>query len=89
MSNDIDTRRRRAAYRAAHRGTKEMDLVLGRFAQVRLPEMGEVELGLFEDLLLQPDPELQDFVWGAKPAPEKFAGLVSQIRALHRLDLKP
>lgn len=86
VSNDIDTRRRRAAYRAAHRGTKEMDLVLGKFAQMRLPEMAEIELGLFEDLLLEPDPELQDFIWGATPAPHRFAGLVAEIRAFHRLD---
>lgn len=86
MSNDIDTRRRRAAYRAAHRGTKEMDLVLGRFAELHLPEMAETELGLFEELLLQADPELQDFIWGAASAPPRFAGLVAEIRAFHRLD---
>ena len=86
VSNDIDTRRRRAAYRVAHRGTKEMDLVLGKFAQLRLPEMAEAELGLFEELLLQPDPELQDYIWGAKIAPPQFAPLVMQIRAFHRLD---
>ena len=88
MSNDIETRRRRAAYRAAHRGTKEMDLVLGRFAELRLPEMAEAELDRFEEFLLQPDPELQEFVWGAKPAPARFIGLVSEIRAFHRLDAK-
>ena len=29
MPDDLEMRRRRAAYRASHRGTKEMDIILG------------------------------------------------------------
>ena len=39
MTDDVAIRRRRAAYRASHRGTKEMDLILGRYAVARLPDM--------------------------------------------------
>ena len=39
MTDDAETRRRRAAYRACHRGTKEMDWILGRFAEAALPAM--------------------------------------------------
>ena len=31
MTDDVERRRRRAVYRACHRGTKEMDWILGRF----------------------------------------------------------
>lgn len=86
MSNELDIRRRRAAYRAAHRGTKEMDLVLGKFAQARLPGMAGADLSAFEALLLLPDPDLQDYVWGAKAPPAEFHALVTQLRAFHRLD---
>lgn len=89
MSNDIDIRRRRAAYRAAHRGTKEMDLVLGKFAQLRLADMQASELAAFEALLQVPDPDLQDYVWGARPAPAEHAPLVAEIRAFHRVEAKP
>lgn len=85
----METRRRRAAYRAAHRGTKEMDLVLGKFAQARLAGMAEAELALFEDLLLLPDPELQDMVWGAQAVEPRFADLVGAIRAFHGLAVAP
>ena len=37
MTDDVETRRRRAAYRASHRGTKEMDWMLGRYAERALP----------------------------------------------------
>src|SRR6185436_18374500 len=56
MTDDVETRRRRAAYRACHRGTKEMDWILGRFAQAALQGMSADGLGVFERLLALPDP---------------------------------
>ena len=37
MPDDLEMRRRRAAYRASHRGTKEMDIILGRYAEAGCP----------------------------------------------------
>lgn len=82
---DLETRRRRALYRAEHRGTKEMDLVLGPFAKARLPALPDAELATFEALLLEPDPELQEMFLGDRQPPEKFTRLVAQIRAFHGL----
>ena len=48
---DLDLRRRRAAYRSAHRGVKEMDWLLGRYADARLAGMSETELAEFERLI--------------------------------------
>ncbi len=36
MGEDIEVRRRRAVWRAGHRGTKELDLLVGRFAAAHL-----------------------------------------------------
>lgn len=85
VSSDIDLRRRRALYRAEHRGTKEMDLVLGPYAKAELATMSEPALAQFEDLLLQPDPELQDMVFGARQPTPRFADLIAAIRAFHGL----
>ena len=86
MSVDLESRRRRAAYRASHRGTKEMDIALGRFATSALPGMQGEPLALFERLLELPDPDLHEMIWypDSKPAGE-FAGLVAQVRAFHGL----
>ena len=54
MTDDLEIRRRRAAYRASHRGTKELDIVLGRYAAARLAAMTEDELGRFERFLACP-----------------------------------
>lgn len=86
MTEQLDVRRRRAAYRAAHRGTKEMDWLLGRFAEARLESMSETELSEFEALLAAPDPELQTWIMDVSTVPDdRFAGLIRQLRAFYKL----
>jgi antitoxin CptB len=87
MTDDAETRRRRAGYRACHRGTKEMDWILGRFARAALPGMDHDRLGLFERMLGLPDPDLQDMIMHPelKPAGE-FAEIVAAVRAFHGLE---
>ncbi|MDX2201904.1 MAG: succinate dehydrogenase assembly factor 2 [Hyphomicrobiaceae bacterium] len=84
-TEDLEIRRRRALYRAEHRGTKEMDLVLGPFAKARLDDMPEASLALFEALLREPDPELQDIFLGEGRPDGRFAELVGEIRSFHGL----
>ena len=87
MTDDAEMRRRRAVYRACHRGTKEMDWILGRFAQSALPAMSGPALGLFERMLALPDPELQDMILHPEFAPAgEFAELVATVRVFHGLD---
>jgi antitoxin CptB len=87
MTDDVETRRRRAIYRACHRGTKEMDWILGRFAQAALGDMSTDRLGMFERLLALPDPDLQDMILHPELMPAgEFAELVAAVRAFHGLD---
>ena len=87
MTDDVETRRRRAAYRASHRGTKEMDWILGRFALAALPAMPPASLGLFERMLSLPDPDLQDMILHPELAPAgEFADLIAAVRAFNGLD---
>jgi antitoxin CptB len=82
----LDLRRRRAAYRSAHRGTKEMDLMLGRYAVARLPALVDPALERFERFIELPDPELQ--VWLLKPeldADVPFADFIADVRAFNGL----
>ena len=87
MTDDVETRRRRAAYRASHRGTKEMDWVLGRFAEHALAGMTAERLAAFEELLGLPDPVLHEMVMDAEPVADAgVAALVADIRAFHGLE---
>lgn len=86
MTDDVEMRRRRAAYRASHRGTKEMDWILGRFAEAALPQMAGARLAAFEELLALPDPTLQDMVMDAGPVGDgEIGALIADIRGFHGL----
>jgi antitoxin CptB len=71
-STALDARRRRILFRAWRRGVREMDLVMGRFADAHLPTMSEAELAEFERLLELPDPRLLAWVVGAESPPREF-----------------
>lgn len=87
MSVELDARRRRAAFRANHRGTKEMDWLLGRYADARLADMSDADLELFEKLIQLPDPELQSWILDPTPmAGTDFAPLFAALRVFHKLD---
>lgn len=84
MSSDIETRKKRALWRANHRGTKEMDWLLGKFAEAKLPAMSEAELGAFERFMSLPDPELQAWLMAAEtPAGAEHDALLDAVRAFH------
>jgi antitoxin CptB len=86
MGDDIETRRRRAAWRASHRGTKELDFLIGGYAEAKLAEMGEAELDRFEQFLRLADPELQRCLLGpAVPTEAQFGELVRAVRQFHGL----
>jgi antitoxin CptB len=71
-SDSLAVRRRRIRFRCWHRGTREADLVLGRFADTCVDQLDETELGQLEALLDQPDPDIWDWVVGRQPVPEAF-----------------
>lgn len=59
---DISMRRRRLRYRAAHRGTRELDLILGPYADAHMEVADEAELTRFEQLLEEADTDLQKWL---------------------------
>jgi antitoxin CptB len=71
-SEGLEMRRRRALYRAWHRGTRELDLLLGRFADHFIEELDERELGDFEQLLDASEPELTAWILEGTPVPDRY-----------------
>jgi len=61
--------RKRLRYRSWHRGTREADLLLGRFADAHLPGMDAAQLARFAALLDLADPDLLDWLVGRAPPP--------------------
>lgn len=71
-SRGLDARRRKLLFRAWHRGTREMDLILGRFADACIDTLDGEELDAFEQLIEVPDPDLYAWVSGERAAPTTF-----------------
>jgi antitoxin CptB len=80
----LDLRRRRIAYRAWHRGTKEADMMIGGFAKRYADGWGPAELDWFEDLLAEQDVDIMDWALGRQPAPARYEGPL--LEAMRRLD---
>ena len=83
-SDDLDLRRRRCLFRAEHRGTREMDWLLGKFAAATLPGVDAAGMAFWEEFVLLPDPQLYDWIMGAQPAADELAAhAVEAIRTFH------
>jgi antitoxin CptB len=66
-----DIRRKRLSFRSWHRGTRESDLILGRFADAHLDHFDDGQLDCYEALLECSDADLFDWITGrATPPPE-------------------
>lgn len=72
-SADLDPRRRRILYRCWHRGIREMDLVLGQFAEAEIADLSEDELDALERIMREDDHDLLRWVTGAESPPERMA----------------
>ncbi len=69
----IENKRRRLIFRSGHRGTKEMDLILGSFAAQNVPNFNEDELSAYDLLLTNNDPDLYNWITEKEQAPEPLA----------------
>jgi len=85
MSADLTPDRKQLLYRAMHRGFKEADIVIGRFAEANLAGMSQGEVDEFRALLEVPDQDLYGWIIGRAEAPANFQGPVLQ--ALQAFDV--
>ncbi|MBL3569607.1 succinate dehydrogenase assembly factor 2 [Rhodovulum sulfidophilum] len=81
MTESTESRRKRMHIRAWRRGTKEMDLILGRYADAHLAAMDSAALEAFDALLAQDDHDLYQWVTGQVAAPDEFAPLIERLVA--------
>src|SRR6266536_488701 len=82
-SAGLDLRRRKLLFRSWHRGMREMDLVMGRFADAEIATLSEAELDEYERLVELPDGELLAWVTGEQKIPAEHDGAVlRRLRAI-------
>ncbi len=79
MTED-EKRRKRLAMRSWRRGTKEMDLILGRFWDAEGAELDTASLDAYEAMLNENDQDLYAWVSGQGTPPVGFAPLIERLR---------
>ena len=84
MTETHDARLKRMKMRSWRRGTKEMDLILGPYADATLAQMGAEQLDLYDRLLEENDQDLYPWVSGTQPCPGEYLELLTEIAAFAR-----
>ncbi len=69
----------------ARRGTRELDTLLGWWLDTRLASADAATVADFDALLDCPDPDLWDWLTGHAEPETRFAAIVDEIRARHRV----
>lgn len=86
MTNqDIEVQIKRIRFRSWHRGCKETDLVLGRFADNALAALSQEEITLFEALLEENDNDIWNWLVERQSPPTQYVELMDMLRA-HQID---
>jgi antitoxin CptB len=90
-SAGLDERRRRLLFRAWRRGMREMDLIVGRFADAHIDKFDATELDQFEQLIEVPNAELYAWIVGNEAVPrERDSQVLRQMIAFHNhIEAKP
>ncbi len=84
-SEGLDVRRRKLLFRAWRRGVREMDLIVGRFADAFIDKFDEPALDDFEHLIEAPNAALYGWVTGAQHVPENYdTAVLRQLIGFHR-----
>ncbi len=71
--------------RCSRRGIKEMDVILGGFAQSELTKLTPDELSILERLLEENDHDILGWILGRAPTPASFEPLLGKVKAAHGL----
>jgi antitoxin CptB len=80
----LGLRQRRILFRSWHRGMREMDLILGRFANAQIASLSESELDDYEQLLEASDRDVFSWLTGEAETPSSYdTPVFRKIRAFH------
>lgn len=84
--SSLTDKQKRTIYRAQHRGTKEMDWMLGKYVVDNVSAMDDAALDLFDKLMSFPEPVIDGWLLGkTDDIPSEFTGLIAAIQEFHDL----
>ena len=87
FSGIMDDRRKKLQFRAWRRGFREIDLILGGFADKHLAALTADQLDAFEQLLDAPDQDVFAWITDQAPAPADYETETLALIRAFRLEL--
>ncbi|MBU6234354.1 MAG: succinate dehydrogenase assembly factor 2 [Alphaproteobacteria bacterium] len=81
----IEERRRMLIFRSWHRGTREMDILMGAFADAYVPNFDAAQLDEYERVLTCQDPDLYDWKCGRAEPPADEDCAVLRLFLAHKV----
>lgn len=85
--SNLEIRRKRAYFNSWHRGTREMDLLIGGFADNHLADLTAQDLERYEHILQQADSDLYNWITGQAGIPEDLDSELFRKLCKYRVDL--
>ena len=79
-----ENRRQRLRFRSWHRGTNEMDLLMGRFADAHLADFSPLQLDQYEAILHLSDPDVYNWITGVEKVPQEQDSEVMRLLVAYR-----
>ena len=79
----VENWRKRLTFRAWHRGTREMDLLMGSFAEQYINRFEAEDLTVFEEILMNNDPDVYDWISARKKPPQELDSPVLDLLLSH------
>ena len=87
-SEGLSERQRKLLFRSWHRGMREMDLILGQFADANIDTLSDDELDQYEALMEALDRDLLKWVTGEAAVPAEFDTPIFQKVVASRQQMK-
>ena len=81
---EIEKKRKQLIFRSWHRGTREMDLIMGTFADAHLSAFNGDALAQYEEILNYSDPDLYNWYSGKETVPANLANPVLDALLAHK-----
>lgn len=69
VEDNISIKRKRLIFRSWHRGTREIDLLLGKFADAHMNGFDAEQLAAYDRFLNNSDPDIYNWLTGQEPVP--------------------
>ena len=85
MQEDLAIRRKRLKYRSWHRGTKELDLVIGGFAERHLDGMSEAEIDMFEAIINENEFDIYNWLARQADVPSRHRNPIMELLLAFKL----